>query len=65
MNLTQKVNKKLEDLDKRKYKLFQSKDIKKWSIEKEEFNKLDINTVFENFEKVKDVMIPKESAPVL
>ena len=65
MNLTGKVNKKLDDLNKKKYKLFQTKDIKKWEIEKEEFAKLDINTVFDDFEKVKDIMIPNESRPTL
>lgn len=56
--MSQKFQKKIEEVNKKKLKLFQARDVQKWKIDPEVFNKFDINTVFDNFDLVKDHMLP-------
>ena len=63
IDLTNNTIKEQEELDVKKMKLFQSKDIKKWKIDQEGIKDLNIQELFQDFNKVKEFMIPKESGP--
>lgn len=63
LKMSQQFQQKVEELNKKKLKLFQSRDVQKWRIPPEEFNKFDINRVFDSFELVKEHMLPEESQP--
>jgi hypothetical protein len=62
MTLSAESEKSMEELNAKKLKLFQSKDIKKWQINQNQIGNININEMFQNFDMVKDYMIPDESA---
>ena len=61
IDLTNNILTEQDSLDAKKLKLFQSKDIKKWKIDQEKISNLNIQELFQDFSKVKEFMIPKES----
>ncbi len=63
LNMNMKLKTKFDELNNKKVKLFQQKDIKKWKIDPKEADG-DLNSLLQNFDKAKPLMLPKDTRPL-
>lgn len=57
------TKKRVADLDMKKLKLFESKNVERWKINYQVLNQ-DFNELIQSFPKIKPLMIPDETKPV-
>lgn len=57
-DLENKTKKHIDDFEYKKRKLFNNRDIKKWKLSPQVLQQVDIQKVFDDYEKIKPYMLP-------